>query len=47
MSENVTRLFLRTSYGKKKKWRKYVRYAIILEWKIFVHLMEKGGFLYD
>lgn len=44
MSENMTRLFLRTSYGKKKKWRKYVRYAIILEWKIFVHLIEKGDF---
>lgn len=44
MSENVTRLFLRTSYGKKKKWRKYVRYAIILKWKIFVHLIEKGDF---
>lgn len=44
MSENVTRLFLRTSYGKKKKWRKYVRYAIILKWKIFVYLIEKGDF---
>lgn len=27
-----------------KKWRKYVRYAIILKWKIFVYLIEKGDF---
>lgn len=35
---------LRTFYGKNKKWRKYVRYAIILKWKIFVYLIEKGDF---
>lgn len=44
MSEYLTRVIIGTFNVKNKKWRKYVRYAIILKWKIFVYLIEKGDF---
>lgn len=44
MSEYLTRVIIGTFSVKNKKWRKYVRYAIILKWKIFVYLIEKGDF---
>lgn len=44
MSEYLTCVIIGTFNVKNKKWRKYVRYAIILKWKIFVYLIEKGDF---